>query len=90
MWQSTSPKRFYADPAVSVVIGLIIFGGSLPLSTSLYSQPGSRQRLEADVSALSSARVLLEAAPKGLDLKQVEDDLTLVSIYLRSINVLSS
>ncbi|KAI9638045.1 cation efflux protein [Dioszegia hungarica] len=59
MWQSTSPKRFYADPAVSVVIGLIIFGGSLPLT-------------------LSSARVLLEAAPKGLDLKQVEDDLTLI------------
>jgi len=32
MWKVDSPYRFYADPAVSLVIGFIIFGGAVPLS----------------------------------------------------------
>lgn len=30
----SSPKRFYADPAVSLAISFIIFGGSIPMSVS--------------------------------------------------------
>lgn len=34
MMKLDSPKRFYADPAVSLVISFIIFGSALPLSMS--------------------------------------------------------
>ncbi|RSH87370.1 hypothetical protein EHS25_003279 [Saitozyma podzolica] len=32
MWKVPSPHRFYADPAISMVISLIIFGGAIPLA----------------------------------------------------------
>lgn len=32
MWLAPWESRFYADPGVSVLIGIIIFAGSLPLS----------------------------------------------------------
>ena len=35
IWKLDSPKRFYADPAVSLAISLIIFGSAIPMSTSL-------------------------------------------------------
>ncbi|ORX35898.1 CDF zinc transporter [Kockovaella imperatae] len=56
MWRLSSAKRFYADPAASLAISLIIIGGAIPLS-------------------LKSSRVLLEAAPKDLDIKAVQEDL---------------
>jgi zinc transporter 1 len=34
MWKVPSPHRFYADPAISMVISLIIFGGAIPLGES--------------------------------------------------------
>jgi hypothetical protein len=34
MWLAPWESRYYADPGVSVAIGLIIFAGALPLSTS--------------------------------------------------------
>jgi zinc transporter 1 len=35
MWKTHSPARFYADPAVSLAISLIIFVGAIPLSEYL-------------------------------------------------------
>ncbi|KAJ3560393.1 hypothetical protein NP233_g10865 [Leucocoprinus birnbaumii] len=32
MWKTSSPSRFYADPAVSLMISLMIFGGATPLT----------------------------------------------------------
>jgi len=32
IWKSDSPHRFYADPAVSLAISLIIFGSAIPMS----------------------------------------------------------
>lgn len=32
IWQTHSPARFYADPAVSLFISLIIFASAVPLS----------------------------------------------------------
>jgi Co/Zn/Cd efflux system component len=32
MWKTHSPARFYADPAVSLAISLIIFASAIPLS----------------------------------------------------------
>ncbi|WRT68133.1 uncharacterized protein IL334_005108 [Kwoniella shivajii] len=32
MWKTTSPSRFYADPAVSMIISILIFAGAIPLA----------------------------------------------------------
>ena len=32
IWKLQSPYRFYADPAVSLLISIIIFGSAVPLS----------------------------------------------------------
>jgi len=34
MWRSPSSHRFYADPAISMIISVIIFSGAIPLSAS--------------------------------------------------------
>ncbi|KAH7905983.1 putative CDF zinc transporter [Hygrophoropsis aurantiaca] len=59
MWKLSSPARFYADPAVSVIISAIIFASALPLTKK-------------------SARILLEAAPPGLNLNHLMEDLLAV------------
>jgi len=35
IWKLESSKRFYADPAVSLLISLIIFASAIPLSSLL-------------------------------------------------------
>ncbi|KAL8277264.1 hypothetical protein RQP46_010333 [Phenoliferia psychrophenolica] len=55
-----SPSRYYADPAVSLAISLMIFASAVPLT-------------------LRTARILLEAAPKDIDVKVVRDDLLAVT-----------
>ncbi|WVQ67458.1 uncharacterized protein L199_005658 [Kwoniella botswanensis] len=42
MWKTSSPHRFYADPAVSLIISLLIFLGAIPLA-----KRSSRVLLEA-------------------------------------------
>ena len=32
IWKLQSPYRFYADPAVSLFISLVIFGSAVPIS----------------------------------------------------------
>ncbi len=32
LWKLDSPKRFYADPAASMIISFIIFASAIPLS----------------------------------------------------------
>ena len=32
IWKVHSPERFYADPAASLIISLIIFSSAIPLS----------------------------------------------------------
>ncbi|KAG5647877.1 hypothetical protein DXG03_007801 [Asterophora parasitica] len=56
IWKVQSSQRFYADPAVSLAISLIIFGSAIPMT-------------------LKSGRILLEAAPKFLDLEKVKYDI---------------
>lgn len=43
IWQLDSPKRYYADPAVSLAISIIIFASAVPLSElflRLFVEPG--------------------------------------------------
>ncbi|WWC88949.1 uncharacterized protein L201_003864 [Kwoniella dendrophila CBS 6074] len=42
MWKTSSPHRFYADPAVSMIISILIFAGAIPLA-----KRSSRVLLEA-------------------------------------------
>lgn len=32
IWQSDSPARFYADPAISLFIAFMLIGGSIPVT----------------------------------------------------------
>ena len=82
MWKLDSPHRFYADPAASLAIGLIIMGGSIPLSARRANYCVS-VRLTCTTTALKSSRVLLEAAPKGMDLRAIKEDLQAVGFFSR-------
>jgi len=48
MWKTHSPNRFYADPAVSLAISLIIFASAIPLTLR-----SSRILLEASPNHLN-------------------------------------
>lgn len=36
MWKLSSPARFYADPAISMIISFVIFASAIPLSKHTY------------------------------------------------------
>jgi solute carrier family 30 (zinc transporter), member 1 len=77
----TSPSRFYADPAISLAISLMIFASAIPLSKSIpvasYIPIIKFRRLRG--TAKRSGRILLEAAPLHLDLTKIMEDLLAVS-----------
>lgn len=87
IWKLHSPQRFYADPAVSLAISLIIFGSAIPMSMLVdifcFATP-------YHFTALKSGRLLLEAAPLYLDLEKVKGDLLSVCnpIYVSAVSLL--
>jgi len=56
IWLSDWPGRFYADPAVSLFITLIILRSAIPLTRT-------------------TAKVLLQATPNGIDANDVKEDI---------------
>ncbi len=56
IWLTNSPARYYADPAVSLWIAIMILFSALPLTKR-------------------SGNILLESAPPGVDLADVQKDL---------------
>lgn len=56
IWQTDYEQRFYADPAASTFIALMIFIGAIPLT---------RQ----------SGAILLQSAPRGVEIDDVKHDL---------------
>ncbi|KAK4109870.1 cation efflux protein [Canariomyces notabilis] len=56
IWFTSSPMRFYADPAVSMAISVIIFLSALSL-------------------VKKSGRILLQSAPRGVNLADVKHDI---------------
>ncbi|KAJ4412417.1 hypothetical protein N0V82_008812 [Gnomoniopsis sp. IMI 355080] len=56
IWQTSFPERFYADPAASTFIALMIFGSAIPLT-------------------LNSGKILLQSAPRGVEIDDVKHDL---------------
>jgi len=56
IWRSDHELRYYADPATSMAISLMIFMSAIPL-------------------VKSSGTILLQSAPRGVDLGDVKHDL---------------
>ncbi|KAL2261355.1 hypothetical protein VTK26DRAFT_4331 [Humicola hyalothermophila] len=56
IWLTDWPGRYYADPAVSLFITLIILRSALPLT-------------------FATSKILLQATPDGIDLKDVREDI---------------
>lgn len=56
MWKTSYEARFYADPAASMFIALMIFVSAIPLTKH-------------------SGTILLQSAPRGVDLDNVKHDL---------------
>jgi zinc transporter 1 len=56
IWLTHSPARFYADPAVSLWIALMILFSAIPLTKN-------------------SGKILLQSAPPGVNLEDVQKDL---------------
>ncbi|KAM7206821.1 cation efflux family protein [Naviculisporaceae sp. PSN 640] len=59
IWFMTSESRYYADPAVSVAISLMIFMTALPL-------------------VKKSGAILLQGAPRGIEITDVRHDLEMI------------
>lgn len=61
IWQTRSEARFYADPAASMFIAIMIFISSIPLTKN-------------------SGAILLESAPRGVEIDDVKHDLEQVRL----------
>lgn len=61
IWQTRSEARFYADPAASMFIAIMIFISSIPLTKN-------------------SGAILLESAPRGVEIDDVKHDLEQVRV----------
>ncbi|GMG34655.1 unnamed protein product [Aspergillus oryzae var. brunneus] len=78
IWLTHSASRYYADPAISMAIALMIMGTSIPLglcSLSLGKTLFSRLNFHP---VRNSGLILLNSVPKGIDLSDVKHDLELV------------
>ncbi|KAK7702919.1 hypothetical protein SLS57_011173 [Botryosphaeria dothidea] len=80
IWLVKSEARFYADPALSTVIAIMILASAIPLSKApssdlLFSQ--NRQLTRAS-TAKRSGTILLQSAPPGVRLDDVKHDLEMI------------
>lgn len=73
IWKTSSPARFYADPAIGVMIAIMIFISSLPLGTR--TRQHSRRRLADKQLVKKSGMILLQSVPKGVSPVDVKHDM---------------
>jgi len=85
MWKTMSPKRFYADPAVSLAISLIIFASAVPLTLK-----SGRILLDATPQHLDLERIRddLTTVPNVLSIHdfhvwQLSQSVVLASLHVR-------
>ncbi|CAA7265131.1 unnamed protein product [Cyclocybe aegerita] len=76
LMQLSSPKRFYADPAVSLAISLIIFGSSIPMTLK-----SGRILLEASPIHLDLSKVK-EDLLSGIRAPQIPDVLSVHDLHV--------
>lgn len=70
IWQTRGEARFYADPAASMFIAIMIFISSIPLTKN-------------------SGAILLESAPRGVEIDDVKHDLEQVRVCAFGKNVVT-
>lgn len=77
IWLAKYDGRYYADPGVSMGIALMIILSSTPLSTIFDFFFSSQQyQKDSNIAAVKrSGLILLESAPNGVDLNDVQHDL---------------
>jgi zinc transporter 1 len=73
IWKTDSEARYYADPAVSVAIALMIFFSSLPLgNTASVSEVNSA---DSGLPVKKTGVILMESVPRGVNPYDVLHDL---------------
>lgn len=81
IWLAHYGGRFYADPAASMGIALMILASSIPLSKH-YAFPRPLVRTTNYSLVKQAGLILLQSAPSGVDHDDVKHDLEKVSIIL--------
>jgi solute carrier family 30 (zinc transporter), member 1 len=81
IWKTDSPHRFYADPAVSMFIALMILFSSLPLGKKHNSNVLHLQALII-TSVKRTGHILLQSPPSGIDVDDIKHDLEKVRFHL--------
>lgn len=82
IWLLKSDARFYADPALSTVIALMILASAIPLSEAYQTSRSNFQneQLIHTPTAKRSGTILLQSAPPGVRLDDVKHDLEMVRV----------
>lgn len=81
IWLANYGGRFYADPAVSMGIAIMIFVSSIPLSMDL-PHKCQKHKLTFLPAVKQSGLILLQSAPQGVDHDNVKEDLESVCLLL--------
>lgn len=81
IWLAKYDGRYYADPGVSMGIALMIMLSSIPLGKRYLPHETVEYATESlfFTSVRRAGLILLESAPNGLDLSDVQHDLEKVS-----------
>lgn len=89
IWFASYGGRFYADPAVSMGIAIMIFISSIPLSMYTFPQQlHMLQDLSDFIKVKQSGLILLQSAPQGVDYDDVKHDLEKVCVcYFNSLDL---
>lgn len=88
IWLVKSDMRFYADPALSTLIAIMILASAIPLSSSPIPHPPQTPPAQANTTfpspppAKRSGTILLQSAPPGVRIDDVKHDLESVCSHL--------
>lgn len=72
IWKAKLTKRFYADPAMSMVIGIMLILTAWKLSMSSASM---YSRILTCATAMKGGRILMLSEPENVDVADVKHDL---------------
>jgi zinc transporter 1 len=78
IWKTDHPGRFYADPAVSLFIALMILISAIPLGESkreLNPWLGNCQSTNENPAVKKTGHILLQSPPTGIDVDDIKHDL---------------
>lgn len=83
IWLTHYGGRYYADPAVSMGISLIIFASSIPLSNATRFILLIWILVADSFTVKRAGTILLQSAPEGVEIDDVTHDIEQVSLYFQ-------